>query len=99
VARTTMGWSAVDLDTLDQSTCEAGQRLSRYGSVYDGFGGCCLERLCSRHRRRRLGLMLTLILLTRVLASQARGCHGTYRFRWDRYRSIDFDVRYSTVSG
>jgi hypothetical protein len=60
VSRTTTAWSADELDTLDQSTCEAGQRLSRYGSADDWFGGCCRERLRSRHGRRWLGLLLYL---------------------------------------
>jgi hypothetical protein len=47
--------------------------------VDGGFGCCCREMLGSCHGRRRLGLLLTLILLTRVLAKQPRGFRGTAR--------------------
>jgi hypothetical protein len=54
--------------------------------------------------RRRLGLMLTLILASRVLARQARGCRGRsidvvgIGIDLSIYQFINFDVRYSTVS-
>jgi hypothetical protein len=57
VSRTTTAWYADELDTLNQITCEAVQRLSRYGWDDDCFGGCCRDRLCSRHGRRRLLLL------------------------------------------
>jgi hypothetical protein len=65
-----------DVDTIVNSW-HGLRRMLR--TVDDVFGCCCREGLCSCHGRRRLGLLLTLILLPRVLARQARGCRGTAR--------------------
>jgi hypothetical protein len=92
VSRTKTAWSVDELDTLDQITCEAGQRQARGRPE----AGQRQARGCRGTARLMTALAVAAGIGCVLVTDDDGFCCCTYRCRRDQYRSINFGVRYST---